>query len=145
VYFIKGDIIVALFVDDICLFYKNENEFHSIKELLMSQYEMRDLGPLKKFLGLNIVHTAESLTIDNESYINYLLKLFRIEDANPVATPMENKIKFNPEAKPYEGNKCSQLIGCLMYLTVTCRPDIAYATVRLSQFRSLKIFCSLLE
>ncbi|XP_072762590.1 uncharacterized protein [Anoplolepis gracilipes] len=60
-------------------------------------------------------------------------------DAKPVNTPMEPNLKLTMQGENQE-NKDNvpyrELIGCLMYLAVTTRPDIAYAISFLSQFNN---------
>ena len=67
-----------------------------------------------------------------------ILEKFNMKDCKPANTPMEigmklikATIKEQKEAKnlPYR-----TLIRCLMYLTSTTLPDIAYATNFLNQF-----------
>lgn len=58
-----------------------------------------------------------------------------MEDCKAVATPLSSSKLVKPlscsENRPYQ-----QLIGCLMYLTVATRPDLAYAVSVLSQFNT---------
>lgn len=131
--FIKKDIVAALWVDDVFVLYKNVAEFQEMRENFMKTFEMRDLGYPKTILGINIERTEEKLTLDNADYIKFLLEEFKMQNCNPIATPMEFGITFNQDAEPCKG-PYSCLIGSLMYLAVTTRPDIAYATTFLSQF-----------
>ncbi|KAJ1525556.1 hypothetical protein ONE63_010361 [Megalurothrips usitatus] len=60
---------------------------------------------------------------------------FNMEDCKAVATPLSSSKLVKPlscsENRPYQ-----QLIGCLMYLTVATRPDLAHAVSVLSQFNT---------
>uniref|UniRef100_A0A2N9FLT4 Integrase catalytic domain-containing protein n=1 Tax=Fagus sylvatica TaxID=28930 RepID=A0A2N9FLT4_FAGSY len=77
-----------------------------LKRFLGQHFEMKDLGPLSYFLGLEIVDTP----IEYNNRLN-------IHDGEPL-----------PDATLYR-----QLVGSLVYLTVT-RPDISYAVHIVSQF-----------
>ena len=47
-------IYLLLYVDDILIAYKNLIEIHKIKQMLGSEFEMKDLGSAKKILGMEI-------------------------------------------------------------------------------------------
>lgn len=133
--FQRKGIVIALWVDDLFLIYDDEDEFKSLKDMLMNVFEMHDLGQAKTILGINIERTDDMLSMDNESYIKNLLAEFKMENCNPVSTPLETKLKFNPEADKLPSNgSYRKLIGSLMYLTVTTRVDLSYPATYLSQF-----------
>lgn len=56
-----------------------------------------------------------------------------MEDCKPIATPMESGVKLI-NAEKSENYEYRNLIGCLMYIAVCTRPDIAHAVNFLSQF-----------
>lgn len=74
-----------------------------------------------------------------KNYIKNLLERFNMMEAKPVNTPMESNLKLM-KVNEHQGDKNDvpyrELIGCLMYLAVTTRPDIAYVTSSLSQFNN---------
>jgi len=47
-------VFLALYVNDISIFSDNEVLIASIKEKLSAHFKMKDLGIMKRFLGLNI-------------------------------------------------------------------------------------------
>lgn len=57
-----------------------------------------------------------------------------MEECNPKRTPMEKGFQYNGESKILENIPYRQLIGGLMYLATTSRPDIGYAVSYLSRF-----------
>ena len=71
----------------------------------------------------------------HEAYAKDILKRYKMEDINPVATPMELGAKLSK----FEGgdkvdpSKFRSLVGSLRYLTCT-RPDIAYSVGVVSRF-----------
>ena len=73
--------------------------------------------------------------ISQEAYANSILKKFRMEHCNPVATPM----KLGTKLSKFEGgasvdaNLYQTLVGSLRYLTCT-RPDIAYSVGIVSRY-----------
>lgn len=64
-----------------------------------------------------------------------------MSDCRPVDTPMDASVKLDlPTEAPSEDERevpYRELVGALMYLAVTTRPDIAYAVSSLSQFNNV--------
>jgi septin family protein len=56
-------IILGLYVDDILLASNDEELLKQTKNLLMETYKMKDLGKVKKFLGLNIKQSEDHTII----------------------------------------------------------------------------------
>lgn len=62
---------IALYVDDFIIAGENEDEIMRIKQLLAEQFEMKDLGISKKFLGMEIEYGNDgSIKIHQEQYIH---------------------------------------------------------------------------
>ncbi|XP_056645818.1 uncharacterized protein LOC130451043 [Diorhabda sublineata] len=57
-----------------------------------------------------------------------------MKDCKPKRTPMEKGFQYNDKAKILTNIPYRQLIGGLMYLATTSRPDISYAVSYLSRF-----------
>lgn len=131
-------VIIAVYVDDYLIFYNNENEFTETKNALQSKFKIKDLGPVAHILGMKVErdNAKKTIKISNKQYILEILDRFGMQDANPVSTPLETNIKLEKATGNNSYNEYQELIGCLMYLSVTCRPDIAYATSYLSQFNN---------
>lgn len=127
-------IILAVFVDDVIVFYKNDTSLVNVKNDLQKYFSLKDLGPLKYYLGLNIDSNAGKIRINQKTYISSLLKKFALENAKEFNTPLANsKLAADVEGKELNYDY-QQIIGCLMYLAVNTRPDIAFAASYLSQF-----------
>ena len=45
---------IALYVDDLLIAGENEEDITEIKHLLAAEFEMKDLGIAKKFLGMEL-------------------------------------------------------------------------------------------
>jgi hypothetical protein len=62
-----------------------------------------------------------------------------MEDCKPVATPLEPGKKFqelSDDEESFDVQTYQRAIGCLIYASVTTRPDIAAAVGTLSQYMS---------
>ena len=129
--------IIALYVDDFFCF-SDSKEINFLVDHLSSQFKIKNLGEAKHCLGVRIKrdYVNNFVAIDQEMYIDHLLKRFRMLDSKIVNTPLDSSICLSK----IEGESCDpdtpyqELIGCLMYLAVMTRPDIAHAVSLLSQY-----------
>ncbi|GKC29633.1 ribonuclease H-like domain-containing protein, partial [Tanacetum coccineum] len=139
--FIKtdGNLFVALlvYVDDIVITGNDSVEINKFKDFLSSKFQIKDLGKLKYFLGLEILEEDNGVCISQRKYCLELLQEFDKLACKPTSIPMETNhvmAHLPTEADPLFPNKTGfqKLIGKLIYLTHT-RPDISYSVQCLSQ------------
>jgi hypothetical protein len=128
---------LLVYVDDIILTGNSLDKFHRIKQLLDTQFKIKDLGQLKYFWGIEVAHSKVGVTICQSKYCLGLLHDTGLFGAKPAKTPLENSVKLHQETtKPYKDiDGYRRLVGKLLYLTTT-RQDIAFVTQQLSQFLS---------
>ncbi len=140
--------IVTLSVDDLLLIGESPGLISGMKKMLSDRFEVTDLGDLSYFLGIKVSRDRSSrlITLSQPKYINNVLERFNMADCHPSPSlpavpksylPQGRDIPVTPEAQdllsqiPYR-----EAVGCLMYLMVTTRPDIAYAVQAVSQHTS---------
>lgn len=130
-------VILGIFVDDIIVFYNSELTFDIVKKNLSKYFSLKDLGILKYYLGLEIKYDSETIKIGQHNYILSLLDKFNMKDCKSMGTPIiKKKMERRTDSYIGESYPYQNLIGCLMYLMVNSRPDIAYAVSYLSQFNT---------
>ncbi|XP_059590521.1 retrovirus-related Pol polyprotein from transposon RE2 [Vitis vinifera] len=133
----KGTILLLLYVDDMIITGDDLSGIQELKDFLSQQFEMKDLGHLSYFLGLEITHSTDGLYISQAKYASNLLSQARLIDNKTVDTPVE----LNAHLTPLGGKPLSnpslyrRLVGSLVYLTVTL-PDISYVVHQVSQYLS---------
>ncbi|XP_019197731.1 PREDICTED: uncharacterized protein LOC109191559 [Ipomoea nil] len=132
-----GDSFVALlvYVDDMVLASPDEAQIHFIKEHLHNAFQIKDLGHLKYFLGLEIARNRKGICINQRKYALELLDSSGFVHSKPVRSPMVPSKKLSKESgtRLIDTTQYRKLVGKLLYLTIT-RPDISFATQQLSQF-----------
>lgn len=131
-------LLVTLYVDDFLIFSNNVLETDKLKAALSSEFKMKDLGCVRKYLGMriNVDKKCNTITVDQQEYIEQLLSKFDMSDCRPVDTPIECKLNLEKSENCKANVPYQRLIGSLMYLAVLTRPDIAYSISYLSQFNN---------
>jgi len=140
----SSKVIVIVYVDDLLLASQNLQELRKLKEALNKNFQMKDLGPAKDILGINIQRDTPTgkIRLTQRRYITNLLQKFGMENCKPISTPLDSnqrltkKMDSNAEEKgistkhkPYR-----ELIGSLIYLANATRPDLAFVAGALSRF-----------
>ena len=69
----KGTILLLMYVDDMIITGNNLSGIRELKDFLSQQFEMKDLGHLSYFLGLEIAHSTDELYITQAKYASELL------------------------------------------------------------------------
>ncbi|CAJ2633694.1 unnamed protein product [Trifolium pratense] len=131
-----GDIlIVCLYVDDLIFTGNNPTMFEEFKKEMTKEFEMTDIGLMSYYLGIEVKQEDHGILITQEGYAKEVLKKFKMDDANPVSTPMECGIKLSKhgEGETVNPSLFKSLVGSLRYLTCT-RPDILYAVGVVSRY-----------
>ncbi|KAF7810522.1 putative mitochondrial protein [Senna tora] len=126
---------VLVYVDDLIITGDDEAEIQQVRANLSVRFQMKELGELKHFLGLEVDRSKEGLFLCQQKYARDILQKFGMLDCKPIATPMEVNAKLcSAEGKNLEDvTMYRQLVGRLIYLTLT-RPDITYAVGVVSRF-----------
>jgi len=103
-------------------------------------YDVKDLGNVSNFLGIDIKQCSDGFWIGQSSYCKKFLNDFNMSECKPVNTPLENnKLPKSNDTDCLNANMkhtYNSCIGGLLYLSVRTRPDICYAVNYLSQFNS---------
>ena len=134
-------IILGVYVDDI-IPVSNDNEMLSVeKAAICSEFDMVDNGEISYCLGLSIKRDRVNkiITISQTNYIENILAKFGMSKCNPVATPLEQGVKFYKTTEDdvqFDTNIYQRAIGSLTYAATCTRPDISAAVSALSQFMS---------
>lgn len=69
VYKFGNDAIIAVYVDDFAIFAKNNYTIKRVVSILQKELEMKDLGQIRRFLGVNFVVKDEKVYLNQRDYI----------------------------------------------------------------------------
>ena len=114
--------------------------------------DVKNLGTITRFNGVDILQSRDYVKIYNQTYINKILTRhdwIHQETSTPsYPIPMKNDPKYlklletqpiptDNDIKSLESEMTftyRQAIGELIYAMITCRPDISFAVIKLSQY-----------
>jgi hypothetical protein len=139
-YHIVGNacLILVLYVDDLFLT-SLETLIFKCKKALTATLEMKDIGMMHYFLGLEVWKRTDDVFLSQGKYTVETLLKFGMKESKSMPTPMVMDLKKMKDASTDSGDidqhLYRQMIASLMYL-VNTKPDICYAVNVLSQFMS---------
>jgi hypothetical protein len=132
---------LCLYVDDILLAVPSAQNLAKFEADLSKKYVVKNLGELHWYLGMEILRDGHEMLLSQRVYTEKILERFGMKDSKPAKTPMDSKgtscrdatadaalTQPLPPTEPFR-----EVVGCLMYLMVATRPDIAYAVGVLSR------------
>lgn len=139
----SAPVLILLYVDDLLIASGSRELVDLNKARISKQYKMTDLGPAKRFLNLQIERLSNGdIRLGQSIYVERILERFDMSSCNGTATPMETKRKLastqdsNPQLAVSDDTQKAlyqSLIGNIMYLMTSTRPDLAFALSALSQ------------
>ncbi|GMF35814.1 unnamed protein product [Phytophthora fragariaefolia] len=138
----NGFVYVCLYVDDMIIAAKTHKEVQEVKEALKAAFKMKELGPAKFILGMEIDYdqNAGTLMIKQTRYIDDVAERFGQQNAKTVDNPCTSNLKLSKKQSPgteraeMRSRPYRSLIGCLLYITTCTRPDVAFVVTQLSRF-----------
>ncbi|XP_037496769.1 uncharacterized mitochondrial protein AtMg00810-like [Jatropha curcas] len=89
---------------------------------------MKNLGEIGCFLGLEVEKSDLGYFVSQKGYAKSLLERFGMGESKEMATLMEPNLKLTKDEGKLlkDAKKFRQLVGCLIYLTIT-RPEISFS------------------
>ncbi|KAG9458196.1 hypothetical protein H6P81_002704 [Aristolochia fimbriata] len=130
-----GIVLLLLYVDDMVITGDDLSGIYDLKAYLSSCFEMKDLGPLRYFLGLEVLPLSGGYGISQVKYAFDLVNRASLSDSKTFDTPLELNVKVRPSDGELLADPTlyRQLVGGLLYLSIT-RPNISYTVHVVSQF-----------
>ncbi|GKB32243.1 putative ribonuclease H-like domain-containing protein [Tanacetum coccineum] len=130
--FIKKDkhdiILVQVYVDDIIFGSTKKSWCDEFEALMKSKFQMSSMGELTFFLGLQVKQKEDGIFISQDKYVAEILKKFDFANVKTASTPIETQkpLVKDEEASDVDVHLYRSMIGSLMYLTASSRPDIMF-------------------
>ena len=112
--------------------------------------KVKPLGIMSRFNGVDIEQSREYIKLSNATYIDKIVSNKKIDsyNSNYDPLPMSENSTYNKaieSAEPLQPNELAKIenkfgfsyrqgIGELLYAMLTCRPDISFPVIKLSQY-----------
>jgi len=127
-------LMVSLYVDDLLFTGNDELMCVEFKASMQKEFEMTDMGKMKFFLGVEVHQSEDGIHISQKKYAKEVLERFNMGNCNSVKNPIVPGTELLREGvRGTDATLYKQLVGSLMYLTVT-RPDLMFVVYLLSRF-----------
>ncbi|KAM1712082.1 hypothetical protein ACFXTN_002248 [Malus domestica] len=128
-------VILLLYVDDIIITGSATAAITDVIQALAQEFDIKDLGLLHYFLGIQITYHSTGLFLSQAKYITDLLHKTDMSLSKPCNTPCLPYTRLlKDDGKPFHNPALYRsVVGALQYLTFT-RPDIAFSVHQVCQF-----------
>ncbi|EDN03589.1 predicted protein [Histoplasma mississippiense (nom. inval.)] len=135
----RNHLYMTIYVDDLHIIAEDPADADWLVDTLANKLEIKDLKEPSKYLGMEVERRPDgAIKLTLRRYIDRLVQDFRLDDAVPVPTPILEGLKIDdtPVSEREGGftkKRYQHGVGCLQYLAVKLRPDIARAASLLAQ------------
>ena len=135
--------IIAVYVDDLIIACSHDSELKKIKGKISAEFDTVDKGQLSDYLGIRVRRDGNrgSMHLDQEAYINDILGKFDMDiHCRTNYTPLNSGFNLFEEddinLQKVDPQEYQSIVGSLMYIATSTRPDIMHSVSCLSQFNS---------
>src|SRR5579859_3800899 len=124
------------------LFGASIDTINAVKRALAEKFNMKDVGELTFFLGIQVNRDRadKTIMIREDGYVNMILKKFQMLDAKPASIPIPHGVKLikldEQEESTIDDKIYQSKVGSLMYAMLCTHPDLAYTVSQISQFNN---------
>ena len=111
--------MLIIYVDDMIVIENDAIEKEALQTYLFREFEMKDLGPLKYFLGIEVLRSRSGILLSQRKYTIDLLNEVGMLACKPSDTPAAKNVKLSTYSNQIPANKeqYQRLVGRLMYLS----------------------------
>jgi hypothetical protein len=125
----KGPVTIYLlvYVDDIIIASSSSSAGEALLRDLDSDFALKDLGPLRYFLGIEVTKVADRICLSQTKYAKDLLQRANMLSCKHAPTPISGMLLAH-EGGPIsfeDATRYRSIVSALRYLTLT-RPDISF-------------------
>lgn len=133
-------VFILVYVDDLLIASLKLDLVKHIKKQLKQQFDMKDLGEAMAFLNMTIERdrSARTIKLAQTAAIKDLLHRYSMDMSKTRRLPLSTADILTKDGEPLDVTVTpySPLVGSLLYISVTTRPDIAQAVGVLSKYMS---------
>ncbi len=123
-----GIVVIVIYGDDLIITGNSNADIYDLNKPLKQEFEMKDLGKLCYFLGIEVIQSPKGIWLLQKQYALNTLSEYGMTGCKPISIPLKQNVKLSAD----EGDLVEDIImyrhivGSLIYMTIT-RPDLNYA------------------
>ncbi len=133
-----GTVVMAVYVDDIIIV-GAEAEVSHVIDTIKAQFKITGGDDAEWCLGVRIRQHDNAIALSQSAYVDTILERFSMVDAAEVATLLDpsaaNLSPADPSHQPLTPAQVTtfqQIVGSVMYLMTSTRPDLAFPVSKLA-------------
>ncbi|CAI7785149.1 unnamed protein product [Closterium sp. NIES-54] len=135
---------VLVYVDDRVFATADTEALTLVKLELQKRHTCTDMGELRSYLGLQITRdrARRTITLTQSHMVHQVLQRFGFQFSSPHPTPLSigHSLLAPPSDESIESSgPYPELVGCLLYLMMCTRSDLAYSLSLLAPGRHRKV------
>ena len=85
----KGIVAIVIYVDDLIIGGDSLEEIKDVKGLLRNEFDMKDMGELRYFLGIEMIHTPEGIWLSQRQYVLDMMSKYGMANCKPISVPLD--------------------------------------------------------
>ena len=146
-------ILILIYVDDILVFAKDNSTLDQVFTMFNSRFDCKNLGVIKRFLGMDVIITTHTVTLSQMSYAEKIVEKFLSWFSPLYSTPRKLPLPYDTQERLYDESQPKrgddwfewwslfpymQIIGALLYLAINTRPDLMFTVCMLARYSAKK-------
>ncbi|MCO5551837.1 hypothetical protein L7F22_005340 [Adiantum nelumboides] len=122
-------------LDDLIIGGDALEDVEHVKALLCKQFDLKDLGELRYFLGIEMIRNEGGVWLSQKKYGLDMLMKYGMADCKPILMPLDQNLKLRIDEGEVldDATMYRRIVGSLIYMTIS-RPDLSYTVGLVSQF-----------
>ncbi|CAM9912552.1 unnamed protein product, partial [Heterosigma akashiwo] len=135
----SGELMVAVYVDDLVISGSTPAMVSDLKCSLASKYDLTDLWELSQILGIKVTRDKlrKCFYLQQTSFIKDAISKFGLDYLPACRTPMDHTADLTPtpgfKADLFEANRYRSMVGTLAWVANRTRPELAFAVHKLQR------------
>ena len=130
-------LVVLLYVDDV-LYTGDVDEIARFEKEIARRFDLKSTTQATSYLGIDIAqnHRRGEVILSQPTYIKEAIERFKLQDAKRVRTPLATLANKPELTAPLLTDRrlYQAMVGVLLYINLTTRPDISYAVHFLTRY-----------
>jgi hypothetical protein len=103
----------------------SDADIFDLKKLLKHKFEMKDLGELHYFLGIEVIQSPKGIWLLQRQYALSKLSEYGMTGCKPISIPLEQNVRLSADEGDLveDTTMYRRIVGSLIYMTIT-RPHL---------------------